>query len=161
MGRGAVVVELGRLRGIGTGKAQGTGTLADVERLGLGYFIGSAIHDHHARATDIDKAKLAPLQEIGDAKGLAELIGESQRPIHRHDAAEYDAVDVAVSHGQPVRAEDLFHQKLTAQALGVELFGVIAVDALTSLHCEPQFRAAGGMDGDVSGNPVVEDTIAK
>ncbi|MNC42738.1 hypothetical protein D3C75_915620 [compost metagenome] len=54
--------------------------------------------------------------------------------MHRHDATEHDAVDVAVGHGQLIRREDLFHQKLTAQALSVQLFGVIAVDTLTNLH---------------------------
>ncbi|MNI32116.1 hypothetical protein D3C73_860170 [compost metagenome] len=55
MGRGAVVVKLGRLRGVDAGEAQLAGSLAHIERLGLAYFIGSAIHHHHAWATDVDK----------------------------------------------------------------------------------------------------------
>ncbi|MNC19672.1 hypothetical protein D3C75_676090 [compost metagenome] len=134
MGRGAVVVKLGRLRGVDADKAQLAGTLTHIERLGVADLEGGTIDHHHSGAADVDEPQLAALEEIVDAEGLAQRIREGEGALNWHDAAEHDAVDVAVGHGQPIGAEDLFHQKLTAQALSVQLPGMIAVNALTNLH---------------------------
>lgn len=134
MGRGAVVVELGRLPGIDAGEAQLAGTHADVQRLGMADLVFAAIHDDQARSADIDEAELAALEEVADAEGLAQLGREGEGAMDRHDATEHDAIDVAVGHGQAIGTEDLLHQKLTAQPLSVQLFGMIAVDTLTNLH---------------------------
>ncbi|MNT39187.1 hypothetical protein D3C72_1754140 [compost metagenome] len=134
MGRGAVVVKLGRLRGADAGKAQLAGTLTHIERLGVADLEGGAIDHYHTGTADVDEAQLAALQEVADTEGLAQRVREAESGLYRHHATEHDAVDVAVGHGQLVRREDLFYQEFTAQALSVQLFGMIAVDTLTNLH---------------------------
>ncbi|MNV23064.1 hypothetical protein D3C71_1140630 [compost metagenome] len=134
MGRGAVVIKLGRLHGVDADKAQLAGTLTHIERLGVADLEGDAINHHHAWPADVDKPQLAALEEIADAEGLAQRVREGEGILDRHDATEHDAVDMAVGHGQLVWRENLFYQEFTAQALSVQLFCMIAVNALTNLH---------------------------
>ena len=98
------------------------------------YLIAAAVDGDNARAADINNAHFASLKEITDAQLFADLIANGYRLCHRLDAADDNAVNMAIGHGVLVGGENVLNKEFAAQPLGIQPFGMVAVNALTNLH---------------------------
>ena len=134
MGRGAVVVQLGRGGRVDAAEAHVAGTHADIQGFFTVQVKALTVHFNHRRATDVDQAQFAALQEEINTVGLAQVIAERQGLGDRLDTAKHDAIDVAVGHGDLIGNKHLLNQEFTAQAGSIKLTGVVAMNALTSFH---------------------------
>ncbi len=103
MCRGAVVVELRRFAAIDAGEDHFLRAFSDVQGIAMADLIALTVNGDGARAANVNHAQLTTLQEEADAKLLAHFTPNRDRFCHRHDAANNDAVNVAVHHGVLIR----------------------------------------------------------
>ena len=76
--------------------------------------IALTVNGDSARAADVDHTQFATFQEIGYAKLFTDFTADGDRFCHRHNAADDDAVNVAVNHRVFVSHEHFLNQKLLA-----------------------------------------------
>jgi hypothetical protein len=132
--RRAVEVELGWKLRVDRLEGDVLRALPNVERLARADVELHAVRGDPRRAADVDQPQLATLQEEVGAGVASEFRSEAHRGRHRMDAANDDAIDLAVGEGGRVGLEQVFDQKVATQALGVERAGVFAVNGLADLH---------------------------
>jgi len=96
-------------------------------------FIGLAINRNDSRAADIDNAHLAAFKEIRCAVGFAQ-IRQADNAADRNNAAEDDAIDMAVGHGDFVGYKNAFSQKLATQPFGIECLGISRITSLANIN---------------------------
>ena len=97
-------------------------------------FIALAVNGNRARAADIDHTQLTTFEEIGYAQLFADFATHRDGFGHWHNAANNDAVDVAVDHGVFICDKHFFDQKLITQPLSVQGFRMRTMDALSYVH---------------------------
>ena len=129
-----VEVQLSRCLRADAGKLHRFSAAADVQRLARAQVKRCTVDQHFGRATDIDQAQFPPFQEVAGACMFGQRFAEGHAFAHRHDATHDDAVDLAVGQRHRVGLKHVFDQEVTAQAIGVQGTGVVAVDRLTNVH---------------------------
>ena len=143
MRRRAVQVELGRMRRLRAAKAHVLRTRADVERLARADLVGRAVDDDRAWPADVDRAQLAALEKAAHRELPRELRREPDLSLHRHHAADDDAVDLAVGQAELIGKEQALDEKVAAQRRGVERLHVLAVQRLADVHGNSLGREGG------------------
>ncbi|MNP32150.1 hypothetical protein D3C76_1253160 [compost metagenome] len=99
MSRGAVVVKLRRLAAINAGEHHFLRAFSDIQRIAVANFKTLAVNRNRAWSADVNHTQLATLQEIAHAQLFAHFAAHGDGFTGWHNAADDDAVDVAVHHG--------------------------------------------------------------
>ena len=134
VGRRTVEIQLGRRLRADAGKLHRFSATTDIKRLARTQVKRCTVDQHFGRATDVDQAQFPAFEEVAGACVFGQRFAKSYAFAHRHDAAHDDAVDLAVGQRHRVGLKHVFDQKVTAQAIGVQGTGVVAMDGLTNVH---------------------------
>ena len=109
MRRGAVVVKLRGLTAVDAGKDHLFRPFTDVQRIAVTNLEALAVYGNRARPADINHPQLTTLQKIAHAQLFTHFPAHGDGFCHRHNAADNNAVDMAVDHGVLVGLEHLLN----------------------------------------------------
>src|SRR5690606_25579655 len=116
-GRG-VQVELRRLVSRGAQKAHVKPTTTDVQRLLVADLEGLVVNHDGPRASDVDDAELAALEEVFRLEGIDRL--QRQRPAGGHGATGNEAIVVRIHEMDLTGKEEALDQEFPPKLLRVE-----------------------------------------